>query len=61
MDIEAEYSLRSLKPPYEFVRKEIETLAKATAGAVEDMDHADRERIDSEILGLHSKEKSQGN
>jgi hypothetical protein len=61
MDIEAEYSLRSLKPPYEFVREEIETLAKATAGAVEGMDDTDREQIDSEILRLHSKEKSQGN
>jgi hypothetical protein len=58
VDIEAEYSLRSLKPPYELVRAEIEAITQVTAGAIEDMDEVDRERIDNEILNLRSGEKA---
>jgi len=56
VDIEAEYSLRGLKPPHELVRDEMETIIQATAGAIEDMDKLDRDRLNSEILDLRSRE-----
>jgi hypothetical protein len=61
VDIEAEYSLRGLKPPYEFVRAEMEAITQATAGAIEDMDQMDRDRINSEILNHRSGEKARKN
>ena len=39
----------------------MEAITQATAGAIEDMDKVDRERIDNEILSLHSGEKAQAN
>lgn len=61
VDIEAEYSLRGLKPPYELVRDEMETITQATAGAIEEMNEIDRDRINNEILNLRSGEKSRAN
>ncbi|WP_457093950.1 hypothetical protein [Microvirga sp. P5_D2] len=61
MDIEAEYSIRGLKPPYELVRDEMEAITRATAGAIEDMDEIDRDRLNSEILDLRSSEKYRTN
>jgi hypothetical protein len=61
VDIEAEYSLRGLKPPYELVRAEMEAITRATASAIEDMDEIDRDRINSEILNHRSGEKAQKN
>jgi hypothetical protein len=61
VDIEAEYSLRGVKPSYEFVKDEMEALAQAAAGAIEDMDEIDRDRINSDILNLRSGEKSRDN
>ena len=60
-DIEAEYSLRGLKPPYEFASDEMEAFIQIAAGAIEDMDEIDRDRINSEILNLRSGEKSRKN
>jgi len=61
VDIEAEYSLQGVKPSYEFVKDEMEALAQAAAGAIEDMDAIDRDRINSDILNLRSGEKSRDN
>ena len=61
VDIEAEYFLRGLKPPYELIPDEMETIIQATAGAIQDMDEINRDRINSEILNLRSSEKSWGN
>jgi hypothetical protein len=61
VDIEAEYSLRGLKPPNERVRAEMEAITRAAAGAIKDMDEIDRERIDNEILSLRSGEKTRAN
>jgi hypothetical protein len=59
VDIEAEYSLRGLKPPYDLVEEEM--LAKAAADAIEAMDEIDHDRINGEILNLRSGEKSRTN
>jgi hypothetical protein len=61
VDIEAEYSLRGSNPPYELIREEMEMLVKAAAGAIEDMDEIDQDRINGEILNLRSGEKSRTN
>ncbi|WP_114947355.1 hypothetical protein [Microvirga calopogonii] len=61
IDIEAEYSLRGLKPPYELVGAEMEAITRATAGALEDLDKINRDRLNSEILDLRSSEKSRTN
>jgi hypothetical protein len=61
VDIEAEYSLRGLKPPYELAKGEMEEFIQIAAGAIEDMDEIDRDRINSEILNLRSGEKSRRN
>jgi hypothetical protein len=61
VDIEAEYSLRGLKPPYELVRDETEALVQTAADAIENMDEIDRDRINSDILNLHAGEKSPTN
>jgi hypothetical protein len=60
-DIEAEYFLRGLKPPYELAKDEMEAFIQIAAGAIEDMDEIDRDRINSEILNLRSGEKSRKN
>jgi hypothetical protein len=43
------------------VEEEMEMLAKAAADAIEAMDEIDHDRINGEILNLHSGEKSRTN
>jgi hypothetical protein len=49
-DIESEYSLRGLQPPYELVRSEMDTLARGAAALIQQMDEAAGEEIDNIIL-----------
>jgi hypothetical protein len=60
-DIEAEYSLRCVQPPYERVRAEMEALARAAAALIQRMDAVAGEEIDSIILDQSSQEKKQAN
>ena len=60
-DIESEYSLRGLQPPYELVRAEMEALARGAAALIQQMDEVAGEEIDSVILDLGSQEKKQAN
>jgi len=55
IDIEAEYSLRGLKPPYEQVKAELDTLARKAAELVKSMNESHFERIDRAISNLRSK------
>ena len=60
-DIEAEYSLRCVQPPYERVKAEMEALARAAAALIQQMDAVAGEEIDSMILDQSSHEKKQAN
>ncbi len=60
-DIEAEYSLRCVQPPYERVKAEMEALARAAAALIQRMDAVAGEEIDSIILNQSSQGKKQAN
>ena len=60
-DIEAEYSLRAMQPPYKRVKAEMETLARGAAALIQQIDAAAGEDIDSMILNQSSQEKKQAN
>jgi hypothetical protein len=60
-DIEAEYSLRCVQPPYERVKAEMEALARAAAALIQQIDAVAGEEIDSMILDQSSQEKKQAN
>ncbi len=61
IDIEVEYSLRGVKPPYELVRAELDTLARKAAELVRGMDQRHLERIDGAVSRLNSKDKGRKN
>jgi hypothetical protein len=60
-DIEAEYSLRSMQPPYERVKAEMEALAHGAAALIQQIDAVAGEEIDSMILDQSSQEKNRAN
>ena len=60
-DIEAEYSLRAVQPPYERVKAEMKTLARGAAALIRRMDAVAGEDIDSMILDQSSREKNRAN
>lgn len=60
-DIEAEYSLRGMQPPYERVKAEMETLARGAATLIQRMDAVAGEEIDSMILDQSSEEQNRAN
>ncbi len=60
-DIEAEYSLRGVQPPYERVKVEMEALARAATALIQQIDAVAGEEIDSMILDQSSQEKKQAN
>ena len=60
-DIEAEYSLRCVQPPYERVKAEMEALARAATALIQQIDAVAGEEIDSMILDQSSHEKKQAN
>jgi hypothetical protein len=49
-DIEAEYSLRGVQPPYALVKAEMDVLARGAAELIQQMDIVAGEEIDSMIL-----------
>jgi hypothetical protein len=49
-DIEAEFTLRGLKPPYEMAKDEFNAIIGFTKNAVESMDDIERDRINDEII-----------
>ena len=57
IDVEAEYSLRGLKPPFELVKAELDTLARKAAELVRGMNKSDFQRIDRAVSDLQSKQK----
>jgi hypothetical protein len=60
-DIEAEYSLRSVQPPYQLVKAEMDALARGAAELIQKMDEIAGEEIDSLILDQSSQEKKRAN
>jgi hypothetical protein len=60
-DIESEYSLRGVQPPYELVRSEMDTLARGAAALIQRMDAIAGEEIDNIILDQSSEEKNRAN
>ncbi len=60
-DIESEYSLRGLQPPYELVSAEMDALARGAAALIQQMDVVAGEEIDNIILARNSDEKDQAN
>ena len=60
-DIESEYSLRGLQPPYELVRSEMDALARGAAALIQQMDEVAGEEIDSIILDRNSDERTKAN
>ena len=60
-DIEAEYSLRGVQPPYELVKAEMEVLARGAVALIQQMDEVVGEEIDSIILEQSSQDKKRAN
>ena len=60
-DIESEYSLRGLQPPYELVRAEMDALAHGAAALIQRMDAVAGEEIDNIILDRSSDERTKAN
>ncbi len=60
-DIEAEYSLRGVQPPYELVKAEMDVLARGAAALIQRMDEVAGEEIDSMILDQSSEDKKRAN
>ncbi len=60
-DIEAEYSLRGVQPPYELVKAEMDVPARGAAALIQRMDEVAGEEIDSIILDQSSEDKKQAN
>ena len=60
-DIESEYSLRGLQPPYELVRAEMDALAHGAAALIKRMDAVAGEEIDNIILDRSSQARTQAN
>ena len=60
-DIEAEYSLRGVQPPYELVNSEMVALARGAAALIQKMDEVAGEEIDSMILDQSSEGKKWAN
>jgi hypothetical protein len=56
-DIEAEYSLRGVQPPYALVKAEMDVLARRAAELIQQMDIVAGDEIDSMILDQSSDEK----
>jgi hypothetical protein len=48
-DIESEFTLRGLEPPYEMVVDEFEAVTRFISDAMENMDEAEKDRINTEI------------
>ena len=48
-DIESEFTLRGLEPPYEMVVDEFEAVTRFISDAMENMDDAEKNRINTEI------------
>jgi hypothetical protein len=48
-DIESEFTLRGLEPPYEMVVDEFEAVTRFISAAMENMDEAEKDRINTEI------------
>jgi hypothetical protein len=48
-DIEAEFTLRGLKPPYEMAKDEFDAIVGFAKDAVENLDDIERDRINDEI------------
>ncbi|MPR10694.1 hypothetical protein [Microvirga tunisiensis] len=64
-DIECEFTLRGLEPPYEMVVDEFEAVTRFISEAIENMDDAEKDRINtqiaSELVDFLSGEKSRRN
>jgi hypothetical protein len=64
-DIESEFALRGLEPPYEMVVDEFEAVTRFISNAMENMDDAEKDRINteiaSELVGFLEGEKSRRN
>ncbi len=60
-DIESEYSLRGVQPPYELVRAEMDALARGAAALIQRMDEVAGEEIDSIILDRSSDGRTKAN
>ncbi|WP_404294279.1 hypothetical protein ACD578_28715 (plasmid) [Microvirga sp. RSM25] len=48
-DIESEFTLRGLEPPYEIVVDEFEAVTRFISEAMENMDEAEKDRINTQI------------
>ena len=64
-DIESEFTLRGLELPYEMVVDEFEAVTRFISNAMENMDEAEKDRINSEIaselVDFLSEEQSRRN
>lgn len=60
-DIESEMTLRGLEPPYKLVKDELDTITRVAADAMEDMDEAEKEKLNTEIMDFIAEEKARGN
>jgi hypothetical protein len=57
VDIEAEYALRGLKPPYELLKDELETILRTSAEAMESIDEEAKAQLNSDVLQFSATEK----
>ena len=48
-DIEAEFTIRRLDLPYELVKADLEAITRFVSNAMENMDEAEKDRINTEI------------
>ena len=60
-DIESEYSLRGVQPPYQLVRAEMDALARGAAALIQQMDEVAGEEIDNMILNQSSEDNKRAN
>jgi hypothetical protein len=61
VDIEAEYAVRGLKPPYDRVKDELETILRTSAEAMESMDEDAKAQLNSNVLQFSATEKKKAN
>jgi hypothetical protein len=61
VDIEAEDAVRGLKPLYERVKDELETILRTSAEAMESMDEEAKAQLNSDVLQFSATAKEKAN
>jgi hypothetical protein len=61
VNIEAEDAVRGLKPLYELVKDELETILRTSADAMESMDEEAKAQLNSDVLQFSAIAKEKAN